>query len=174
MLLLMGEASVLAEVVVHIPGVVDDELSSLVVVAIFGWACNIDNFVSVQSCQKHGLEIEQRGDGSRLIDPFSWHELLRGSMSDDLSSVRSSFAVGVSLIMVANHVEGDVWRSLDGQVNLSHAIQKVLHVVDVQRGTINKSGAAQVNEPNNWNRCNDSWLFDQSRHDEEENGESNE
>lgn len=87
MLFLMREASILTEVVVDIPRVVDDKLSSLIIVAVFARSSNVDCFVGVKSCQKHSLEIEQGRDRGGLIDPFSWYKLLRGSMGHNLFPV---------------------------------------------------------------------------------------
>lgn len=146
----MRESSLFAKVVVHISGIVSDEVASLIIVAISALSSNIDGLVSVKSCEEHRLKIEEGRDGGGLVSPNSWDEGLRGCMGDNLSSVLSSFAVGMSLVVIAYHVELDEWGSLDSKVDLGHAIQKVLHVVEVKSGTIAASSATHVDDPNDW------------------------
>ena len=67
--------------------VTSNELVLFVLVSRHGFVSQSDVLVDEKTSQKHGLEVEERSDRGRLIDPFDWLEGLVGHMSDHLASL---------------------------------------------------------------------------------------
>ena len=158
-LVLIGDAASLIEIVVDIAVVLGDPLFLFVRVAGMGLIGEQDLLVRLEAGQHHGTQVEQRRDGGGLVLPVLDSEAGVGAMSNHSNLFRFSVTLGVfvgaRLIMVADDVPSDRWRRLDAHVDVAEALKEVGQVVEVGGRLVVVTAAAQMDDPkdedDNWN-----------------------